>query len=213
MYGATPGRRQHSAERRHLRPRPDQLHCAYSSASWDIRHSFTTASITNCPSAAAVIRQQYEPCRRRVVGGWQFNGIMTFRTGVRSPCRYQLPRRAGASACRITPTASPATATLHLRAAARPPSGSTSRLCGGLFQSGGRDCHRRRRRSGPDDRSADQTLDFSLFKPSGSRTIPCPVPRGALNLANTPVFGHPDASLGDSKLTAAMATSARLRVR
>ena len=101
-----------SRQQRHAAERLEQLGRSairpilaseYSSASWDIRHSFTTAF--NYETSVRQ-RQEFGGNMNRAVdivaGGWHANGILTLRTGLPlHDCRQRSARAFGDAACRI----------------------------------------------------------------------------------------------------------------
>lgn len=63
-------------------PDPLNLATAYSSAAWDIRHSFTTSFVYDLPfGRGRMFGSNMNPVANAVLGGWQANGILSFRTG------------------------------------------------------------------------------------------------------------------------------------
>jgi hypothetical protein len=64
-------------------PDPSNWASGYSSASWDIRHSFTTAFNWDLPfGRGRALGTHMNRAVDALLGGWQTNGILTLRTGV-----------------------------------------------------------------------------------------------------------------------------------
>ena len=77
-------------------PDPTNWGSGYSSASWDIRHSFTSAFNYDLPFGKG---KQFGGNMNRaadiVVGSWHVNGLLTLRTGVAYGLNGKLPGRLG----------------------------------------------------------------------------------------------------------------------
>jgi len=187
---------------------PDPLNHAseYSSASWDIRHSLTTSFNYNLPFGKG---KKFGGGMNRaadlIVGGWQANGILTFRTGVPytvngTACQGQWGHCAPDVIAGVHPNDAPSGGrqvntdgfwfdpsvytVAYQNAATGVYTGGTLGL-----QSG----------TGPPTR----TMDFSMFKDFAfTERFKLQFRAEAVNLANTPIYNNPDASLGDAKLAA-----------
>lgn len=175
-------------------PDPSNWGSGYASASWDIRHSFTTSFNWDLPFGRG---KQFGNTINRgldmIVGGWHSNGILTLRTGV----HYGV---AGTSCQGVWGRCQPDIVNGYV--ANQAPSGGrtpeqyfdinaykvAAPLTGGNLglQAG----------VGPPTR----TMDFSLFKdfPITERWR-VQFRTEALNMLNTPVFNIPDASLGNAR--------------
>jgi hypothetical protein len=175
-------------------PNPTNFASEYSSASWDIRHSFTTAFNYDIPfGRGKSLGSSMNRAADALIGNWQANGVVTLRTGVPYTLRYNGCQGVW-GACSpdvvagMNPNAAPA--------AGRDPSlwfninnvTVPAALTGGNLglQS----------QTGPGTR----TVDFSLFKifPLTER-FKMQFRAEVLNLANTPVFNIPDNNLQDAK--------------
>ncbi len=188
-------------------PDPTNLASAYSSAAWDIRHSFTTSFNYELPFGKG---KQFGGSMNRaldlVVGGWQTNGILT-RCGPAS--RLLLPARlARVNWGRCLPDLVPGQNPNAAPAGGRSPGTNglwfdTSAFqvayqnpATGVYTGGNLGLESN---TGPPTR----TLDFSIFKDfSFTERIKLQFRAEAINMANTPQFSTPDASLGDAKLPA-----------
>jgi hypothetical protein len=175
---------------------------SYSSASWDIRHSFTTSFNFELPFGKG---KQFGGGMSRfadaVVGGWQLNGILTMRTGdaftmsgtschgVWSKCmpdyvsgfagNGNMAPPGGRTTAEWFDTANYAVA--YSNQAAGVATGGDVGL---------------QTLTGP----PTKTLDFSLFKSFRiSERVNVQFRGEAVNLGNFAVLNNPDASLGDSK--------------
>ena len=186
---------------------PANFASSYSSASWDIRHSFTTGFTYQIPFGRG---KAYGANMNRVadfvVGGWQTNGILTLHTGQ--------PFTLRANGCQgifggcspdlvsgMNPAAAPSggrTPAEWFNTAAVTAPGPLSEGNLGLQTN-----------YGPPTRS----LDFSLFKDFRftERWI-LQFRAESFNIANTPQFNVPDNTLGDAnfgKVTSTFAGSER----
>jgi len=175
-------------------PDPSNWASGYSSASWDIRHSFTTGFNYDIPFGKGKKWGGNMPRVADVlVGGWHSNGLLTLRTGV----MYGI---AGTSCQGVWGRCQPDIVSGYV--ANQAPSGGrtpnewfdinayqvAAPLTGGNLGL--------QAASGPPTKSLDLGLqkDFAVnerykFQFRGEFT----------NLFNTPMFNIPDASLGDSK--------------
>jgi hypothetical protein len=175
-------------------PDPTNFASEYSSASWDIRHNFTTAFVYELPIGRGKgMGTSMNKVADAIVGNWQVNGVVTLRTGVPYTLRYNGCQGVW-GACRpdaiagLDPNAAPATGRdpsqwFNIANVAVP-----APLTGGNLglQS----------QTGPPTR----TLDFSVFKifPISER-FKLQFRAESFNLANTPVFNTPDGNLQDAK--------------
>jgi hypothetical protein len=172
------------------------------SASWDVRHSFTTAFTYELPlGRGRHFGNSMNRVADAIVGGWQFNGILTLRTGdaytmsgtnchgVWSKCMPDyLAGFAGngnqAPAGGRTPNEWFNTANYAVAA---------SNQAAGLATGGDVGLQTL---TGP----PTETMDFSIFKEfKFSERYGLQFRAEALNMTNFTVFNNPDASLGDSK--------------
>ena len=187
-------------------PDPTNLKSAYSSASWDIRHSFTTSFNYDLPFGRG---KKFGGGMNRAmdiaVGGWQANGIMTLRTGTPftisgTQCQGQWGRCLPDLAPGGNPNAAPA--------GGRSPgtngqwfdtSGylvAYQNAAAGVYTGGNLGLQSN---TGPPTR----TLDLSLFKDFAfTERVKLQFRAEAINFANTPIYSNPDASLGDAKIAA-----------
>jgi hypothetical protein len=175
---------------------------AYSTASWDIRHSLTTAFNYELPIGKG---KQFGGGMNRafdmVVGGWQANGILTLRTGQ--------PFGMGGSNCKgvwarcqpdyvagytgngdSVPAAGRSTAqwfdtSIFTEAYNNPTTGVATQGNVGL-----------QTMTGP----PTKTMDFSLFKSfKVTERFSLQFRAEALNLGNFAILNNPDVTIGDSK--------------
>ncbi|HXB73910.1 MAG TPA: TonB-dependent receptor [Candidatus Acidoferrales bacterium] len=175
-------------------PDPTNFASEYSSASWDIRHNFTSAFTYDVPFGRGKrLGTNMNRLTDVVVGNWHVNGLLSLRTGVPYTLRYNGCQGVW-GACRpdavsgLNPNAAPD--------AGRDPSlwfninnvGVPAALTGGNLglQS----------QTGPPTR----TLDFSVFKdfPITER-IKVQFRAESFNLANTPQYSTPDGNLQDAR--------------
>ena len=176
---------------------------SYSSASWDIRHSFTTAFTWDVPfGRGRHFGSSMSKAADAVVGGWQFNGILTLRTGdaftmsgtnchgVWSKC---MPDYASGFAGNgnEAPAGGRTTAEWfntanYVVAASNQATGLATGGDVGL-----------QTLTGP----PTETMDFSIFKAFRfTERVGLQFRGEALNLTNFAILNNPDASLGDSKV-------------
>jgi hypothetical protein len=166
----------------------------YSSAPWDIRHSFTTMFNYELPFGKG---KQYgahmNSVANAIVGNWHTNGILTLRTGA--------PYTISGTSCQGVWSHCAPDAVSGYTAGQAPPGGRNPNewfdinaykvaapLTGGNLGLNSN--------NGPPTR----TLDFSIFKDFVlSERFRVQLRGEAFNLANTPVYSQPDNSLGDSK--------------
>ena len=175
---------------------PDQTNFAseYSSASWDIRHSFTTAFNYELPfGSGKSLGANMNRVADMLVGGWHMNGILTLRTGVPYTLRYNGCQGVW-GACRpdavsgMNPNAAPANGRdpalwFDINNVAVP-----AALTGGNLglQS----------QTGPGTR----TLDLSVFKDFKiTERWKVQFRAESFNFANTPIFNTPDNNLQDAR--------------
>ncbi|SPF44855.1 TonB-dependent receptor [Candidatus Sulfopaludibacter sp. SbA4] len=175
---------------------------AYSSAAWDIRHSFTTSFNYELPFGRG---KQFGSSMSRVadmiVGGWQANGILTLRTG-------QPLTVAGASCHGVWNRCLPDYAAGYTGNGNTPPPGGRtpneyfdtsayvvaySNQAAGIATGGDVGLQSM---TGP----PTETLDFSLFKRiQVKERFSLQFRAEAINMTNFAVLSAPDVSLGDSK--------------
>jgi len=175
---------------------------SYSSASWDIRHSFTNGFIYELP----VGRGQHfgggmSHTADLLMGGWQLNGILTMRTG-------DAFTMSGASCHGVWSKCMPDYVSAFSGSGnAAPPGGRTpnewfdtssytiaySNQALGIATGGNVGLQTL---TGP----PTKTLDFSIFKDFRLSEMFHLQFRGeAINIGNFPILNNPDASIGDSK--------------
>ncbi len=174
-------------------PDPTNWGSGYASASWDIRHSFTSAFNYDLPFGRG--RQWGSSMNRAadvVVGGWHANGLLTLRTGV----AYGLSGSCQGVWGRCEPDIVPGFVADQAPAGGRTPNQwfdinaykIAAPLTGGNLGL--------QAMTGPPTR----TLDFSLFKDfSFTERWKLQFRSEAFNLANTPIFNNPDMSVTNSK--------------
>jgi hypothetical protein len=175
-------------------PDPSNWGSGYSSASWDIRHSFTTAFNYDLPFGRGRSFGGSMPrALDLLVGSWHVNGLLTLRTGV----QYGLNGSCQGVWGRCVPDI-----VSGFDANPQPSSGRTpdqwfdinaykvaAPLTGGNL---GLQAH-----TGP----STKTLDFSLFKDFNITERWKMQFRGeSFNLGNTPVFSLPGQNIVDSRL-------------
>jgi hypothetical protein len=174
-------------------PDPTNFASEYSSASWDIRHNFTSAFTYDIPfGKGKSLGGNMNRATDAIVGNWHVNGLLTLRTGQPYSLRYNGCQGVW-GACRpdaitgLDPNAAPA--------GGRDPNlwfnianvGVPAALTGGNLglQS----------QTGPPTR----TLDFSVFKDfKFSERFKLQFRAESFNIANTPVFNTPDGNLQDA---------------
>ena len=70
-------------------PDPTNYASEYSSASWDIRHNFTSAFVYDVPfGRGKSLGGNMNRVVDAIAGNWQLNGVLTLRTGVPYTLRY-----------------------------------------------------------------------------------------------------------------------------
>ena len=175
-------------------PDPTNWGSGYSSASWDIRHSFTTGFNYDIPfGRGKKWGRDMNRAADVVVGGWHTNGLLTLRSGT----MYGI----GGTSCqgvwgRCQPDVVSGYVANQAPSAGRTPNQwfdinaykVAAPLTGGNLglQAG----------VGP----PTKTLDFSLFKDvSFTERYRLQFRSEAFNLTNHPVFSLPDGNLGDAK--------------
>lgn len=175
-------------------PDPTNFASEYSSASWDIRHNFTAAFNYELPfGRGKSFGGSMNRVANTIIGNWQFNGILTLRTGVPYTLRYNGCQGVW-GACR--PDVVPGVTANDAPAGGRSPSQwfnianvtVPAALTGGNLglQS----------QTGPPTR----TLDFSIFKIFAfSERWKMEFRAEGTNVANTPIFNTPDNNLQDSR--------------
>ncbi len=187
-------------------PDPTNLASAYSSASWDIRHSFTTSFNYDLPFGKG---KEFGANMNRaldlVAGGWHTNGILTLRTG---PAFTIAGTSCQGNWGRCVPDLVPGQDPNAVPEGGRTPGTNGQWLninafavayqnpATGVYTGGNLGLQSNH---GPPAR----TLDFSVFKDfSFTERIKMQFRAEAINIANTPIYSTPDASLGDAKLAA-----------
>ena len=175
-------------------PDPTNFASEYSSASWDIRHSFTTAFNYDVPfGRGKSVGSNMNRVADMLVGNWHMNGIVTLRTGVPYTLRYNGCQGVW-GACRpdaisgMNPNAAPANGRdpaewFDINNVAVP-----AALTGGNLglQS----------QTGPGTR----TLDLSVFKDFKiTERWKVQFRAESFNFANTPIFNTPDGNLQDAR--------------
>jgi hypothetical protein len=179
-------------------PDPTNFASEYSSASWDIRHSFTSAFNYDIPFGRS---KKFGSNLNRgvdlIAGNWHVNGLLTLRTGppftiAGTSCQGNWGRCVPDLVAGKDPNATP--------------SGGRSPGSNGLWfdpaafaiaapLTGGN--------LGLQSNTAPptRTLDFSIFKDFAfTERFRLQFRGEAFNIANTPQFSQPDASLSDSKI-------------
>ena len=188
-------------------PSPRNFASEYSSASWDIRHNFTFAFNYDIPfgrgrSYGANMNKAFDT----IAGNWHMNGILTLRTGVPYTIAYNgcqgywgrcEPDLVSGASPNAAPSGGRTPGQWFNTANFVPPAPLTGGDLGLQTQ------------TGPPTR----TMDFSLFKDFPITERFRVQFRGeAINIANTPQFNIPDASLQDAafgKITSTQAASER----
>jgi hypothetical protein len=187
-------------------PDPTNLASAYSTAAWDIRHSFTTSFNYALPiGKGKMFGGNMNRAADLAIGGWQTNGILSLRTG--QPISINGTNCVGQwGKCRpdLVPGGNPNAAP----SGGRSPGTNGQWFDIGAFQEAYQNAALGiytggnlglQTNTGPPTR----TLDFSIFKDFAfTERIKMQFRAEAVNLANTPQFQQPDASLGDAKLPA-----------
>jgi hypothetical protein len=173
---------------------PSDWASGYASASWDIRHSFTTGFNYDLPfGRGRKFGNNMNRVADIVAGGWHANGLLTLRSGTMFGI--------AGSSCqgvwgRCTPDIVPGYVANQAPAGGRTPNEYfdvdayqvAAPLTGGNLglQAG----------IGP----PTKTLDFGVFKDfSFTERFKFQFRSEATNLFNTPIFNNPGASLGDKK--------------
>jgi hypothetical protein len=187
-------------------PDPTNVASAYSSAGWDTRHSFTTSFNYALPfGKGKKFGGGMNRATDMVVGGWQSNGILSLRTG--QPFTINGTNCVGQWG-KCMPDLVPG----HDPQAA--PSGGRTVGSNGLwfdpsaFQEAYQNAAAGVYTGGNLGQQSNalpptRTLDFSLFKDFAfTERMKLQFRAEAINIANTPQFSGPDASLGDAKLPA-----------
>jgi len=187
-------------------PDPTNLASAYSSAAWDIRHSFTTSFSYDLPIGKGKrFGGNMNKAMDLLVGQWQTSGILTLRTGQPftingTSCVGQWNKCLPDLVAGQNPQAAPSGGRQvntdgywfnvnAYQVAAQ--NAATNYYTGGTLglQSN----------TGPPTR----TMDFSLAKNYNvTERFKLQFRAEAINLANTPIYSTPDGSLGDAKLAA-----------
>lgn len=182
-------------------PDPTNFASAYSSAAWDIRHSFTTAFVYELPFGQGKrFGSNLNHAADLIVGHWQTNGILTLRTGQPytingTNCLGNWGKCMPDYVGNVSPNSAPSggrvvgpTGTYFNTAGyavAAPLTGGDL----GLQSNTGPPTH---------------SLDFSIFKDFRFTERMILQFRGeAINITNTPVYNLPDSNLSDAKIPAA----------
>ena len=179
-------------------PNPLDFRSEYSSASWDIRHSFTSAFNYDIPFGKG---KRYGANMNRaadiIAGGWHANGFVTLRSGQPytingTQCQGNWGKCRPDLVSGLNPNAAPSSGRspgtngqwfdIGAFAIAAPLTGGNLGL---------------QSNTGPPTRN----LDASLFKDFAfTERFRVQLRAEAFNIANTPQFSTPDNNLGDSKL-------------
>lgn len=179
-------------------PDPTNYGSAYSTAAWDIRHSFTTGFNYEIPFGKG---KRFGGSVNRgvdlIAGGWHTNGLLVLRTGqpftiAGTSCQGNWNRCMPDLVAGKNPNAAPSSGRspgtngqwfdVSAFAIAAPLTGGNLGL---------------QSNTGPPTR----TLDFSIFKDFAlTERFKFQFRGEAYNLANTPQFDRPNANLSDSKL-------------
>jgi hypothetical protein len=182
-------------------PDPTNFRSEYSSASWDIRHNFTTAFNYDVPFGKGKrFGGGMNQALDAIVGGWHANGILTLRTGQPftingANCVGQWNKCLPDLVPGHNPNAAPSGGRspgsngqwfdVSAFAVAAPLTGGNLGL---------------QSNTGPPTR----VLDFSIFKDFRfTERFKLQFRAEAYNMANTPLFSTPDGSLGDAKIPVA----------
>ena len=193
-------------------PDPTNIGKSYSSAAWDIRHSFTTSFNYEVPFGKG---KQFGGNMNRladiVAGGWQTNGILSLRTGQPftisgTACQGQwgkcLPDLVAGQNPNAAPSGgrSPGTNGLWFNTSALQVAYQNPAT--GVYTGGNLGLQSN---TGPPTR----TLDMSIFKSFNvTERFQLQLRAEAINIANTPIYSTPDGNLGDAKLAATATTPA-----
>lgn len=187
-------------------PDPTDLSKSYATAAWDIRHNFTTSFNYELPFGRG---KQFASGVNRVgnvlIGGWQSNGILTLRTGqpftiAGTACQGNWGRCVPDLVTGKNPNDAPAggrsVGTNGLWFDTSAVQVAYQNAAAGVYTGGNLGLQTN---MGPPTR----TMDFSLFKDFAfTERVRLQFRAEAVNLANTPIYSTPDASLGDAKLAA-----------
>jgi len=178
------------------------LSSSYATASWDIRHSMTTAFTWELPvGRGRHFGNSMSKAADALIGGWQFNGILTLRTGI--------PFTMSGTACHgVWSKCMPDYAAGFAGNGNAAPSGGRttaqwfdtshyvaaySNQAAGVATGGDVGLESL---TGP----PTKTMDFSIFKAFRfTERFGMQFRAEALNLTNFALLNTPDASLGDSK--------------
>jgi hypothetical protein len=175
-------------------PDPTNFASEYSSASWDIRHSFTNAFLYDIPfGRGKSLGTGMNPLADKIIGNWHVNGILTLRTGQPYTLRY--------NGCQGVWGACRPDAITGMDPNAAPPGGrnpnewfNISNVAVPAALTGGN--------LGLQSQTAPptRTLDFSVFKDFVIKeNWKVQFRAESFNLANTPQFTAPDNNLQDAK--------------
>ncbi|HEY2016055.1 MAG TPA: TonB-dependent receptor, partial [Bryobacteraceae bacterium] len=175
-------------------PDPTNFASGYSTASWDIRHTFTTGFVYELPfGRGKAFGNGMNRAADVIVGNWHLNSILTLHTGVPYTLRYNGCQGVW-GACRpdavsgMNPNAAPSNgrdpAEWFDITAVTVPAALTGGNLGLQSQ------------TGPPVR----TLDLSVFKDFRfTERFKLQFRAESFNLANTPVYNTPDNNLQDAK--------------
>ncbi|HVW85409.1 MAG TPA: hypothetical protein VHB50_12045, partial [Bryobacteraceae bacterium] len=187
-------------------PDPTNFASAYSTAAWDIRHSFTTAFNYDIPFGKGKrFGGNMNRALDAVAGNWHANGILTLRAGQ--------PYTINGTSCvgnwgKCLPDAVPGMTPNSAPSGGRQVNSDgywfnpaayqvAAQNAAANFYTGGN--LGLQSNIGP----ATRTMDFSVFKDFVfTERMKMQFRAEAFNLANTPIYSTPDGSLGDAKLPA-----------
>jgi Carboxypeptidase regulatory-like domain len=188
-------------------PDPRNYASGYSAAAWDVRHSFTTGFNWEVPlGKGKAWGSNMSRAADALIGGWQFNGIVTIRTGFPYTLRY--------NGCQGVWNACQPDLVSGMSADAAPSGGrtpdnwfNTAAIVAPAPLTGGNVGLQTNRYPNT------QNLDFSLFKMFKiSERFGLEFRAESFNLFNTPQFNNPDNNLQDAnfgKITSTYAGSER----
>jgi len=187
-------------------PDPTNFASAYSSAAWDIRHNLTTSFNYDIPFGKG--KKYFGNMNRAtdfLIGNWQTSGILSLRTGqpisingascvgVWGKCLASVVGNANPNAA---PSGGRSPGTNGQWFDTTPFTVAYQNSATGVYTGGNLGLQSN---TGPPTR----TMDFSVFKNFAvTERFKVQFRAEAINLANTPQFSQPDASLGDAKIPA-----------
>ncbi|MDR3718003.1 MAG: TonB-dependent receptor [Bryobacteraceae bacterium] len=183
---------------------PTNYATSYSTASWDLRHNFTTGFTYELPfGRGKTFGANMNKVANALVGNWQTNGILAIRSGQPFTLRANGCQGVWSGGCSPdlvsgkNPNAAPSggrtpTEWFDISAVTTPASLTEGDL--GLQTNAGPGAH---------------TLDLSLFKDFVfTERIKMQFRAESFNLSNTPQFGFPDNTLGDANFGKVTSTNA-----